>query len=192
MAKGNNVLTTGDVARICNVAPRTVSKWFDSGQLKGYRIPGSKDRRIPVNELVRFMKMNNMPLRGLATGKTRVLVVDSNRKMAQDLAQQLKIKGDYDIQVVHSNFENGLVAQKFSPHVLIISLIAQGIDAEAICKSIRNDNDLQAMKILAVAGHLGPSECQALMQKGFDDFIEDASDVAEVIKRVEQAIAIIY
>ena len=52
----------------------------------------------------------------------------------------------------------------------------------AICKAIRNDNDLQTMKILAIAGHLGPSECQALMHKGFDDFIEDASDVAEVIK----------
>ena len=37
------VFTTGEVARICNVAPRTVSKWFDTGQLRGYRIPGSKD-----------------------------------------------------------------------------------------------------------------------------------------------------
>ncbi|HUU19441.1 MAG TPA: hypothetical protein VMW72_19990 [Sedimentisphaerales bacterium] len=36
MAKGKNVLMTGDVAKICNVAPRTVSKWFDNGQLKGY------------------------------------------------------------------------------------------------------------------------------------------------------------
>ena len=50
-----DVLTTGQVAKICNVAPRTVSKWFDSGQLRGYRIPGSKDRRIPVQQLVRFM-----------------------------------------------------------------------------------------------------------------------------------------
>ncbi|NLE61752.1 MAG: helix-turn-helix domain-containing protein, partial [Planctomycetes bacterium] len=29
MSKPKDVLTTGDVARICNVAPRTVSKWFD-------------------------------------------------------------------------------------------------------------------------------------------------------------------
>ena len=41
------VFTTGQVAKICQVAPRTVSKWFDSGRLKGYRIPGSQDRRIP-------------------------------------------------------------------------------------------------------------------------------------------------
>ena len=41
MAIDKEVLTTGEVAKICNVAPRTVSKWFDSGSLKGYRIPGS-------------------------------------------------------------------------------------------------------------------------------------------------------
>lgn len=62
MAKGKNVLTTGDVARICNVAHKTVSKWFDMGQLKGYRIPGSRDRRIPLDELVCFMKANNIPM----------------------------------------------------------------------------------------------------------------------------------
>jgi excisionase family DNA binding protein len=61
MAKGNNVLTTGDVARICNVAPRTVSKWVDSRLLNGYRIPGSKERRIPIPELIAFMKKHNIP-----------------------------------------------------------------------------------------------------------------------------------
>lgn len=61
MAKGKNVLTTGDVAKICNVAGRTASKWFDNGLLKGYRIPGSQDRRIPVEELIRFMKEHDIP-----------------------------------------------------------------------------------------------------------------------------------
>ena len=60
--KVKDVLTTGEVAKICNVAPRTVSKWFDSGALHGYRIPGSKDRRIPLNQLIRFMKQHGMPL----------------------------------------------------------------------------------------------------------------------------------
>jgi len=59
MPSSKDVLTTGEVAKICNVAPRTVSKWFDSGQLRGYRIPGSKDRRIPVAQLVRFMKAHH-------------------------------------------------------------------------------------------------------------------------------------
>ena len=65
-----DVLTTGEVAKICNVASRTVSKWFDSGQLRGYRIPGSKDRRIPVSNLVKFMKSHGIPMDGLMTGNT--------------------------------------------------------------------------------------------------------------------------
>ena len=51
MPRQKDILTTGEVAKICNVAPRTVSKWFDSGQLRGYRIPGSKDRRIPLAQI---------------------------------------------------------------------------------------------------------------------------------------------
>ena len=33
------VFTTGQVAKICKVAPRTVSKWFDSGRLTGISHP---------------------------------------------------------------------------------------------------------------------------------------------------------
>ena len=61
MAKGRKVLTTGEVAEVCNVASRTVSKWFDKKLLKGYRIPGSRDRRIPIAELARFMKEYEIP-----------------------------------------------------------------------------------------------------------------------------------
>ena len=61
-----NVYTTGDVARICGVASRTVSKWFDSGRLRGYRVPGGRNRRIPRESLIRFLRDNGMPLGGLA------------------------------------------------------------------------------------------------------------------------------
>jgi hypothetical protein len=64
MAKADKVLTTGQVAEICNASVRTVSKWFDIGLLRGYILPGSKDRRIPVNELVSFMQEHNMPFDG--------------------------------------------------------------------------------------------------------------------------------
>ena len=124
MAKGKNVLTTGDVAKICHVAPRTVSKWFDNGQLKGYRIPGSKDRRIPVSELIRFMKVHNMPTTGLSVGKIRILVADSNDKTALALADALQSRADYEVQTVQTNFETGTVVQAFAPHVVLVSDLA--------------------------------------------------------------------
>ncbi len=65
MAKGKNVLTTGNVAKICNVAPRTVSKWVDDGALPGYRLPESKDRRIPIASLRSFMEKHSIPTKPL-------------------------------------------------------------------------------------------------------------------------------
>jgi len=192
MAKGKNVLTTGEVAKICNVAPRTVSKWFDSGQLKGYRIPGSKDRRIPLSELIRFMKVHNMPPTALPVGKIRVLIVDSDENSASALADTLRTKADYEVKTARSNFETGVVAQKFAPHVMLISLLAEGITATDICKNIRADEDLQTIKLIALANRLSDSESAALLQKGFDSYISDPADVTEVIRKIEETTAIIY
>lgn len=192
MAKGKNVLTTGDVARICNVAPRTVSKWFDNGQLKGYRIPGSKDRRIPRSELLRFMKEHNIPEAGLEADQIRVLIVGGNLQESSALADSLTAKGSYEIQTVQSAFEAGVNVLRFSPHVILISLFSEAVDAEEICRNVRSDEQLQTIKVLALANQLSDSEAAALLSKGFDGLVSNSSDVSEVIKRIEEATAIIY
>jgi excisionase family DNA binding protein len=192
MAKGKNVLTTGDVAKICNVAPRTVSKWFDSGQLKGYRIPGSKDRRIPLSELFRFMKANNMPMEALPLGKIRILVVDGSEPPAPALLDALTTRGGYDVQVARSSFEVGAAIQKLVPHVVLINLLTNGVDAHSICKSIRSNEDFAAVKIIALANQLSSQESAALLQKGFDNHVSNPADPGEVIRKIEEATAIIY
>src|ERR671913_1696278 len=105
--KIKDVLTTGEVAKICNVAPRTVSKWFDSGALHGYRIPGSKDRRIPLNQLIRFMKQHGMPLNGLMTGSTRVLIVDEEQDIVEVLEKILEGEAKYEVEIARGGFAAG-------------------------------------------------------------------------------------
>ncbi|MCI0498303.1 MAG: helix-turn-helix domain-containing protein, partial [Planctomycetales bacterium] len=99
-----DVLTTGQVALLCNVAPRTVTKWFDSGQLRGYRIPGSKDRRIPLNELKRFMKEHDIPTSELNKRVSRILIIDSRIDCARLLAEQLRTQADFEVYCVHNSF----------------------------------------------------------------------------------------
>ncbi len=192
MAKGKDVLTTGDVAKICHVAPRTVSKWFDNGQLKGYRIPGSKDRRIPVSELIRFMKVHNMPTAELAVGAIRILIADSNDQTASALADILQDKAGYEVRTARSSFETGAALQKFTPHVLLISLLADDIEAGSICQGIRENEDLETTKVVAIANRLSDSESQALLQKGFDGYLPLSADAAEVVSKIEEVTAIIY
>jgi excisionase family DNA binding protein len=192
MAKGKNVLTTGDVAKICNVAPRTVSKWFDSGQLKGYRIPGSKDRRIPLPELLRFMKANNMPMEALPAGRTRILVVDGSERPTTDLLEALNARGRYEVQLARSSFEVGAAIQKLAPHVVLINLLTNGVDAQGICGNIRSNEDFATIKIVALANHLSTQESAALLQRGFDGYVSNPGDALEVIRKIEEVTAIIY
>ncbi len=85
-----------------------------------------------------------------------------------------------------------MVAQRFSPHVLLVNLLSEDISATEICKSIRADEDLQTIKIIALANNLSDSESTALLQKGFDGYVTDSTNITEIIKAVEEATAIIY
>src|SRR6266850_735778 len=97
------VFTTGQVAKICKVAPRTVSKWFDSGRLRGYRIPGSQDRRIPREQLIKFLKEHGMPLGELEEeGLHKILIIGAEKLFIDRLQEMLPDSEDYRYQVANS------------------------------------------------------------------------------------------
>src|SRR5712692_8557368 len=72
------VFTTGEAAKICKVSQQTIIRCFDNGQLKGFRVPGSRFRRIPREALYKFMKDNGIPTDALESGKRKVLLVDDD------------------------------------------------------------------------------------------------------------------
>lgn len=190
--KPKDVLTTGEVAKICNVAPRTVSKWFDSGALPGYRIPGSKDRRIPLNQLIKFMKAHGMPLDGLMTGSTRVLIVDDEQDIVEVIEKVLEDEVKYEVEVARSGFTAGISAEKFRPHVILIDLHLKDLDAREVVKSVRNNPDLQLTKIIGLSGKVTDAEAKALLSQGFDGFLRKPFNVRQVIQTIESSTTTSY
>lgn len=188
----DDVLTTGQVAKICSVAPRTVSKWFDSGRLRGYRIPGSKDRRIPVQQLVRFMRTHGIPLGGLDSGQTRVLIVDDDRDLLGLLKQALTQGDRYAVRTSTCGFEAGALAQQFRPHVILVDVTLSDIDTRKLCRYVHEQEDLQATKLIAASGAMTDVEMQALRADGFDGFLAKPFDIRQVVKAIEEAVAIVY
>jgi excisionase family DNA binding protein len=192
MPRQKDILTTGEVAKICNVAPRTVSKWFDSGQLRGYRIPGSKDRRIPLNSLIRFMKVHNIPLDGLQSGKTRVLIVDDESEIVDVLEKVLTEQANYEVHTAHSGFSAGVECEKFRPHVLLVDLHLGDVNGPEVLKQIRANADLQLTKIVAMSGKLTDGQANQLTASGFDGYLKKPFHVRQVIEAIEDATAIVY
>lgn len=186
-----DVLTTGEVAKICNVAPRTVSKWFDTGVLKGYRIPGSKDRRIPVSQLVRFMKEHGIPFDGVGGGKTRILVVDDEQEIVDALTKVLGEQANYEVRAATSGFAAGIEAERFKPHVMLLDVHLGENDSRNLANMVRADDDLQLCKIIAMSGKLTDGQLQGLKTQGFDGFLKKPFAVRQVIEAIEHATALV-
>lgn len=192
MHQEKEVLTTGEVAKICNVAPRTVSKWFDSGQLTGYRIPGSKDRRIPVAQLVRFMKDHKIPLDGLNTGQLRVLIVDQDLEILGTLKKLLGEQTHYEVHTATDGFEAGLTCQRIKPHVLLLDLHLEGGDAQKMADLIAASNDLQLTRIVAMTSRLTDGQIAQLRGRGFDHVLKKPFQLRQLVEAIEKATSIIH
>lgn len=187
-----DVLTTGEVAKICNVASRTVSKWFDSGALEGYRIPGSKDRRIPVSSLKKFMKAHGIPLDGLMSGDTRVLVVDGDEEITSTLRKILAEQTSYEVRTSSTIFEAGVECERFRPHVMLLDLHLCNGDGPRICRFLRDADDFQVTRIVALSGKLTDGQAAQLSGQGFDQALRKPFSVRQVIEAIEGANAVVY
>ena len=191
--KLKDVLTTGEVAKICSVAPRTVSKWFDSGALTGYRIPGSKDRRIPLSQLIRFMKHHGMPLNGLMTGATRVMIVDDEQDIVEVLEKILEDEAKYEVEIAKSGFMAGVAAEKVRPHVILLDMHLRDIDGREVARMVKSSPDLQLTKVIAMSGRMTEDELKALVTGGgFDGYLKKPFHVRQVIQSIEDATAVVY
>lgn len=192
MPRQKDILTTGEVAKICNVAPRTVSKWFDSGQLRGYRIPGSKDRRIPMASLVRFMKAHNIPMDGLQSGRTRVLIIDDQSEIIEVLTKVLTEQANYEVATAHSGLATGIECEKFKPQVILVDMHLGNVNGEEVLSLVRANPELAGTKIVAMSGKLTDGQAQQLLTKGFDGYLKKPFHVRQVIESIEDVAAAVY
>ena len=135
------VFTTGQVAKICKVAPRTVSKWFDSGRLKGYRIPGSQDRRIPREYLIKFLREHGMPLGDLERDiSARVLIVSQEQILIENLRRELPVEKSFRIAAATSGFDAGIQAESFHPDCVVVDFSIGKTEGMQICQNLHNRN----------------------------------------------------
>ena len=180
-----DVLTTGEVARICRVAPRTVSKWFDSGKLRGYRIPGSRDRRIPLQQLIAFMRAHGIPLDGLDRGCCRVMILSA--APLDDLVDAMTSSDRYEVRTARNGFEAGMIAQQFHPHVVVVDMAADEEEALAVCRQIKSAAELEAATVLAAVAGDDDARRARLISQGFDGCLDKPLSPSNLAVAAEEA-----
>lgn len=120
-----DVFTTGEAAELCRVSQQTIIRCFDSGRLTGFKVPGSRFRRIPRDELIRFMRANNIPTEVIESAPViRVLVACPDGRVQDALKSAIdadtSIEGRCQILATADPIEAGIMAASLAPSVIVI------------------------------------------------------------------------
>ncbi len=188
-SKTKSVFTTGEVARICSISQQTVIRCFDNGRLRGFRVPGSRFRRIPYDHLIKFMRDNQIPLDRLGRPTKNVLVIDDDVDIVELLVDVLTRDGRFDVSSGTTGFDAGILARELLPDIVLLDFKLPDINGTAVCRSIRSNEHLKHTKIIMISGVADPDEIEELREAGADDFIKKPFDVRVVVDRIAELVA---
>lgn len=177
------VFTTGEAAKICKVSQQTIIRCFDSGQLKGFRVPGSRFRRIPRDVLYKFMKDNGIPTDALESGKRKALVVDDDRDLVELMTDSLQADGRFEVRAANNGFDAGMMVKEYRPDIIILDVMLPDINGKEVCQRVRSDPSLDDVKIICISGMVESDRIEELKEAGANDFLQKPFEVETLIDR---------
>jgi excisionase family DNA binding protein len=185
-----DLFTTGEAADICRVSQQTIIRCFDSGRLKGFRVPGSKFRRIPRASLIRFMRDNDIPLDNLDSGKRKVLIVDDDAEIVELISDILSREGGFEIRTASSGYEAGMVTQQFRPDLILLDYMLPDVNGNVVCQTIRKNPEFENTRIIIISGVIKQDEIDQLLKAGAQEFLKKPFNISDLLDKVNAALQV--
>jgi two-component system, OmpR family, response regulator len=177
------VFTTGEAAKICKVSQQTIIRCFDNGTLKGFRVPGSRFRRIPREQLYSFMKDNGIPTDALESSKRKVLIVDDDEELVELLSDVFAKDGRFEIRTANNGFAAGMLVKEFRPELVVLDVMLPDINGKEVCQRVRSDESLESVKIICISGMVEQDKVAELREAGANDFMHKPFNVDRLLDR---------
>ncbi|HBG78000.1 MAG: response regulator [Phycisphaerae bacterium] len=179
-----DLYTTGEAADICSLSQQTIIRCFDSGRLRGFRIPGSKFRKIPRDNLLKFMKENSIPMQSLQTGKKRLLIVDDDAEIVELMVDVLGRDGRFDIKTASTGYDAGIMTQKFNPDLILLDYMLPDVNGNIVCKTIKENPEFSNTRIIIISGVINQLEIDDLLKAGAEAFMKKPFSITELIEKI--------
>ena len=176
------VFTTGEAARICKVSQQTIIRCFDNGTLKGFRVPGSRFRRIPRDQLFHFMKENGIPTDALESGKRKVLIVDDDEQLVELMVDVFERDKRFEIRTANNGFDAGMFVKEFRPDLVVLDVMLPDINGKEVCQRVRADSSLEAVKIICMSGMVEQDKVADLREAGANEFLQKPFTVDRLLE----------
>ena len=187
---GKQVFTTGEAAEICKVSQQTIIRCFDSGRLTGFRVPGSRFRRIPRKDLLQFMKANDIPTDALESTKRRVLVVDDDEQIIELFLDVLSRDDRFEAKSARTGYDAGMMTEQFRPHLVLLDYMLPDVNGNLVCDRIRSNPELAGTKIIIISGVVNQDEIDTLLRSGADDFVKKPFNIEKLIERMSEMLGV--
>src|SRR5258707_13391476 len=178
------VFTTGEAAKICKVSQQTIIRCFDNGQLKGFRVPGSRFRRIPREALYKFMKDNGIPTDALESGKRGVGGGGGGGGVGGGVGEVLQEDGRFEVRIASNGFDAGMMVKEYRPDLIILDVMLPDINGKEVCHRVRADVAMEDVRIICISGMIEDDKVQELKLAGADDFLPKPFDVDVLIEKM--------
>src|SRR5512147_2435342 len=178
------VFTTGEAAKICKVSQQTIIRCFDSGQLKGFRVPGSRFRRIPRDLLFSFMRDNGIPTDALESGKRKILIVDDDNELVELITDALDRDGRFEVRSVNNGFDAGMMVKDYHPDLIVLDVMLPDINGKEVCQRVRSDKAMDDVKIFCISGMVEDDKIGELKIAGANDFMHKPFEVEKLVDRM--------
>jgi excisionase family DNA binding protein len=178
------VFTTGEAAKICKVSQQTIIRCFDSGQLKGFRVPGSRFRRIPRDVLYKFMKENGIPTDALESGKRKALIVDDDVELVELITDALVADGRFEVRIANNGFDAGMMVKEYHPDIIVLDVMLPDINGKEVCQRVRSDSALDDVRIICISGMVEQDKIQELKLSGANQFLQKPFEVDTLIDNI--------
>ncbi len=159
--------STSEVARFCHVTPDTIRKWAEAGRIGVFKTPGGH-RRIRREDLVRFLRDNNIPLHeDLRDDGVRILVVDDEKAIISLIRRFLeRAKSPFEISVATDGFDAGHQIGTFRPNVVFLDIRLPGLDGFEVCRRIKSSPDTASTNIIAMTGYYEQDVANRIVEMG--------------------------
>ncbi len=178
------VFTTGEAAKICKVSQQTIIRCFDSGQLKGFRVPGSRFRRIPREQLYSFMRDNGIPTDALESGKRKILIVDDDLELTELLVDVLVRDGRFEVKSVNNGFDAGMMVKEYEPDLIVLDVMLPDINGKEVCQRVRTVKSMDDIKIICISGMVEEDKIDDLRAAGANEFMQKPFEVEKLVERI--------
>jgi two-component system, OmpR family, response regulator len=184
MSNTKTVFTTGEAAKICKVSQQTIIRCFDNGSLKGFRVPGSRFRRIPRDQLFVFMRDNGIPTDALESGKKKLLIVDDDQDLVDLMVDCFERDGRFDIRTANNGFDAGMQVKEFRPDMVVLDVMLPDINGREVCTRVRSDRTMDSVKILCISGMVELDRVNDLRSAGANDFMQKPFTTDKLLDKV--------